>query len=460
MRRRSRIPAIIFLCAIVAQAYCGGSNQGFVADHRAVREFGEIPGHWIEKVKQDRMLVQYVGESHSVQLHRGIETLAGMDPNYTVQINSNLNILTGTDVLRVLRSQHEGGNWGSGWSPVGEEDYWANETARLLTEDSALQAISQGEPISVSIFAWCWDIIKPGACYDENNVWVTFNDERRDAYLHAIARFNNNPNINRTIFVYHTAVTDDDYFNPVGYIGPDGWRVTRYNNDIRVAAIANDGVLFDQADIENWNVDNTEQRVEYWDDGEAVRELYLKHHDYDPNDGDDYGHANSALGLRKAKALWWLLARVAGWDGCHAVEGDVTGDCRVDMLDYAVIAKAWQASPGLPNWDVLCDLAPGGGDGVIDLRDLGVVASGWLVDPYGSAVITSRPVTQAIGGVAYVYDVQATGEPDPTYALVVNPAGMTIDPNSGLIEWIPVESGDYDVVVEAANSKGSDRQEF
>ena len=65
--------------------------------------------------------------------------------------------------------------------------------------------------------------------------------------------------------------------------------------------------------------------------------------------------------------------------------------------------------------------------------------------------ITSSPVTNAAVGRLYTYDVEASGEPDPTYSLAVYPAGMTIDPNTGLIEWAPVDYDFVDVTVQAGN---------
>jgi hypothetical protein len=65
--------------------------------------------------------------------------------------------------------------------------------------------------------------------------------------------------------------------------------------------------------------------------------------------------------------------------------------------------------------------------------------------------ITSAAVTNAYAGVLYTYDVEATGTPAPNFSLITAPAGMTIDPASGLIEWTPAATGDYDVTVTADN---------
>ena len=143
-------------------------------------------------------------------------------------------------------------------------------------------------------------------------------------------------------------------------------------------AIKNNGILFDQADIENWDIANTEQRIDTWNDDGTIRTLYLRHADYDLID-DCGGHANCALAIKKAKAFWWMMARFAGWDGCTAMVGDFNGDCKVDLYDLTIFADAWSAESDSPNWNALCDLAPNGDDCMIDYKDLAVFCDGWLV---------------------------------------------------------------------------------
>ena len=66
-------------------------------------------------------------------------------------------------------------------------------------------------------------------------------------------------------------------------------------------------------------------------------------------------------------------------------------------------------------------------------------------------VITSSPVTSGIAGAPYRYDVNATGNPAPTYSLSVAPSGMTINSSTGLISWTPPGPGSFGVTVVAAN---------
>ncbi len=73
--------------------------------------------------------------------------------------------------------------------------------------------------------------------------------------------------------------------------------------------------------------------------------------------------------------------------------------------------------------------------------------------PNSPPSITSTAVTTAYVGKLYSYDVNATGNPAPTYSLSVYPAGMTIDVNTGLVEWTASSAGDVNVTVVAANGE-------
>jgi YD repeat-containing protein len=80
------------------------------------------------------------------------------------------------------------------------------------------------------------------------------------------------------------------------------------------------------------------------------------------------------------------------------------------------------------------------------------VASG---QPNQPPTIVSNPAFSASVGDLYTYDVDAE-DPDGdtlTYSLLTSPAGMTIDPQSGLIQWTPTSG---DLGVEAVEVLASD----
>jgi len=74
--------------------------------------------------------------------------------------------------------------------------------------------------------------------------------------------------------------------------------------------------------------------------------------------------------------------------------------------------------------------------------------------------VISQPVTTASSAVPYIHVVEATGVPAPSFSLTAAPAGMTIHPDTGRIEWIPPSAGNYAVTVQVSNLVGSSTQSF
>lgn len=76
--------------------------------------------------------------------------------------------------------------------------------------------------------------------------------------------------------------------------------------------------------------------------------------------------------------------------------------------------------------------------------------------------ISSSPVTTAVQGHVYIYDVQASdldGE-TLTYLLSVAPAGMIIDSSTGVITWTPTLPGTVPVTVQVSDGIGVAEQSY
>jgi N-acetylneuraminic acid mutarotase len=83
--------------------------------------------------------------------------------------------------------------------------------------------------------------------------------------------------------------------------------------------------------------------------------------------------------------------------------------------------------------------------------------------PDAVPAITSSPVTTAPVLGSYVYQVTATGNPDPSFALTTAPDGMTMDSVTGRITWSPALgqlNTTYPVTVQASNSLGQATQTY
>ncbi len=98
-----------------------------------------------------------------------------------------------------------------------------------------------------------------------------------------------------------------------------------------------------------------------------------------------------------------------------------------------------------------------------DGSDLG--CRSFVVSVNGAPAIVSSPPVSTVPGAPYAYAVAAEDDPSDVLAFALDeaPAGMTIDPVTGLVLWTPVVSqlGDHDVSVRATDSRGlSDVQSY
>jgi glucose/arabinose dehydrogenase len=69
---------------------------------------------------------------------------------------------------------------------------------------------------------------------------------------------------------------------------------------------------------------------------------------------------------------------------------------------------------------------------------------------------TSTPIEKAVLGVLYTYDADAEGLPEPVFVLDEAPAGMTLDPGTGMLEWTPAVEGPVSVTLLAQNGLAPD----
>ncbi len=77
-------------------------------------------------------------------------------------------------------------------------------------------------------------------------------------------------------------------------------------------------------------------------------------------------------------------------------------------------------------------------------------------------VSSSGQVVAAIVGQLFTYEVDALGEPPPTFSLVSGPEGMTVDTVTGTVRWTPApgQEGTATATVRATNSEGTSDHTF
>ena len=305
-----------------------------IADHTVVDTYDDIPQQYIDQVK--KMLVDFSGQSHAHGYINGINLLELLDSRFQVTTYEYTTPPTDTDSNLRLGLAYSAAVqvWCNSWLAGQYSINFANQNAT-------------GNPFDVWGFGWCYDMSQTndvGGGLDpvynvrwagqstsgpEGNLrWgldaadqvLTGNSVSMDTYLAVVEQWISYCAANSipTKIIFTTGPVDY-------YTGENAFQRELKHDHIR-DYVAKDGsrILFDYADILCYNNSNVKY-TQNWNDGGTLRPYAQIHpdnlKDYDASwnivtgndaDGDHIGEVGA---LRLAKAVWWMLARIAGWDG-------------------------------------------------------------------------------------------------------------------------------------------------
>ena len=321
---------------VLSTADFGEFANIIIADHTVVDRYDDIPSEWIAEVK--KMLLIVGGESHGRAYNYGLELLGAQNDSYAVSTQWDAVAPESyTDQhLRSTRSYRFGSNWSTS---MGEEDCFTSETAIANVKTGLTYIATNYEGVIVQGFGWCWDMTwgnsattekdpvygcgwagaskgtpeDPLSTYglpwglDSGDYDITGNTVCMQTYLDAVSEYNiDEP---RIVFIYTTGPVD-------GYDDERGYQRYLKHEYIREYVSDNGGVLFDYADILGWDYDAKEYTTTEWDShvfqiGNPA--LAPGGTGYDGGDGGCHISEDGCLQL--GKALWWMLARISGWEG-------------------------------------------------------------------------------------------------------------------------------------------------
>jgi hypothetical protein len=246
--------------------------ESIIITHAAT-DTSAIPKAWIDAA-QAGIRLHYAHTSHGGQLTTGLGRIESGDATYSVAIGYS-SLPTEPGALCIFDGQEHD-------TYITPDEYWETETGLNYTRS----VLDNNPTINVSMWSWCTQL-------------DYYSQAQCQAYLDAMSMLENEyPGVR---FVYMTGNAQAT--------GSSGYNRYLNNEMIRQHCVDNDRVLFDFADLDAWWYNpSTGWEFSYYEYNEA--DVPVEHPEFN---GSESGHTTYESCDQKGKAVWYMVARLAGW---------------------------------------------------------------------------------------------------------------------------------------------------
>jgi hypothetical protein len=333
------------LILIFVSSYAGAT---IIADHNVVKDFDKIPQQWLDAAKQ--LTIQYAHRSDGNNVLEGSYYLNNLDPSKYKLLE--LDAPMGSSPALPAQQNPPGLRLMDGNPPTDQYSYpslyWASQTGIDATNGAANSGL-----FNISMWSWC----------DEMTYYTS---AQIQSYFNQMGIFEaQHPNIK---FIYMTGYTDNT--NPT---------VVANNQLIRNYSRANNKILYDFDDIIKYDPDGN-----YYpnaDRGCTWCNSWCTNHPANCTNLPSCSHSNGGYSdymcVLRGKAFWWMMARLAGWDGNTNLTNnvssyDINNDGKINVIDLSISIFNQGGDPLNSSYSGL-DLNQ---DGKIDFSDVRIIING------------------------------------------------------------------------------------
>ena len=279
--------------AIGVTGYTQGGMEAVIIDHTCA-EISEIPAAWVDSV-QALLKLHYAHTSHGGQLLTGLVNIEAGDSKYSFVYENN-NLPAEEGAFCIFNGQQSE-------TYITPELYWATSEGMNRT-----RAVLNANPdINISMWSWC---TQPDY----------YTQEQVRGYLDSMSVLETEyPGVT---FVYMTGNAQST--------GGSGYNRYLRNEEIRQHCLVNNRVLYDFADLDSWWYN---PQAELWEQNTydyGGTDVPVEHEQFN---GDETGHTTVESCIQKGRAVWWMTALIAGWDGLASAREASWGSIKSQYRD-------------------------------------------------------------------------------------------------------------------------------